>query len=215
MKSNRFPNHVGYVEGTVPDDIFDMIVSSAYEAKENDLKAVDTLVGNLEESYIMELPFYKHMEFEKYLLSICREYENNFNLMTYYPILSGDRPLSLNLKMLWANFQKKYEFNPVHHHTGLYSFVIWVKIPYDYRKEFEIDSCKNSKAKYPGTFAFYFSSSYGMVEEKTILLDPTFEKKIVLFPSNLSHCVYPFYTSDEYRISISGNLYLSQDQIQF
>jgi len=27
-----------------------------------------------------------------------------------------------------------------------------------------------------------------------------------MFPSQLIHAVYPFYTSDEYRISVSGNI---------
>ena len=30
-------------------------------------------------------------------------------------------------------------------------------------------------------------------------------KPILLFPSEMYHGVYPFYTSDDYRISVSGN----------
>ena len=37
-------------------------------------------------------------------------------------------------------------------------------------------------------------------------LDPSMEGYMVMFPSETQHCVYPFYTSDEERISISGNL---------
>jgi len=32
-----------------------------------------------------------------------------------------------------------------------------------------------------------------------------------MFPSLLAHCVYPFYTSDDYRISISGNIKFDSD----
>jgi hypothetical protein len=39
-------------------------------------------------------------------------------------------------------------------------------------------------------------------------VDKTFEGKIAFFPSKLSHCVYPFYSSDGIRISISGNIKL-------
>ena len=31
-----------------------------------------------------------------------------------------------------------------------------------------------------------------------------------MFPSYLNHMVYPFYTSDEYRISMSGNIFKEQ-----
>jgi len=29
---------------------------------------------------------------------------------------------------------------------------------------------------------------------------------MIIFPSIIQHGVYPFYTSDEYRISVSGNI---------
>ena len=39
--------------------------------------------------------------------------------------------VSLILESFWANYQYKHEFNPVHDHGGAFSFVIWMKIPYD------------------------------------------------------------------------------------
>jgi len=32
------------------------------------------------------------------------------------------------------------------------------------------------------------------------------EGRVVMFPAKLLHVVYPFYTSNGYRISIAGNL---------
>jgi len=29
---------------------------------------------------------------------------------------------------------------------------------------------------------------------------------MLIFPARMTHCVYPFYTSQDYRISISGNV---------
>ncbi|BCU96073.1 MAG: hypothetical protein CM15mV11_1480 [Caudoviricetes sp.] len=45
-------------------------------------------------------------------------------------------------------------------------------------------------------------------DAKHIPLDKNYEWKMVLFPSRMYHGVNPFYTSDEYRVSISGNLYI-------
>ena len=39
-------------------------------------------------------------------------------------------------------------------------------------------------------------------------MDKEVEGKMVLFPSSLKHCVYPFFECDETRISISGNIHL-------
>ena len=37
-------------------------------------------------------------------------------------------------------------------------------------------------------------------------VDKSFEGQMVMFPSKLQHLVYPFYTSDDYRITVSGNI---------
>ena len=46
------------------------------------------------------------------------------------------------------------------------------------------------------------------VESHIITLDHTYEGTILIFPAWLQHMVTPFYTSDDYRISVSGNLTL-------
>ena len=38
-------------------------------------------------------------------------------------------------------------------------------------------------------------------------LEPYNKGTMLFFPSSLSHTVYPFYTSDKERISISGNIH--------
>ena len=39
-------------------------------------------------------------------------------------------------------------------------------------------------------------------------IDKNWEGYMIMFPANLQHCVYPFYTSDETRISFAGNISL-------
>ena len=110
------------------------------------------------------------------------------------------------LGKLWVNYQSKHDFNPAHIHTGAFSFVIWVKIPYDYRKEQKVYPKVNGNE----TAAFYFSynSTLGGQESHHINLDSEWEWSMVFFPAKMYHGVNPFYTSDEKRISISGNVYV-------
>ena len=49
--------------------------------------------------------------------------------------------------------------------------------------------------------------NYG-VKATQIDVDKSFEGKGFMFPSKQSHMVYPFYTSNEYRITVSGNIRL-------
>ena len=42
-------------------------------------------------------------------------------------------------------------------------------------------------------------------------VDKSFEGQMLMFPAPLQHIVYPFYTSDESRITVSGNIKLWVD----
>ena len=106
----------------------------------------------------------------------------------------------------WINIQKKHEYNPLHDHKGTYSFVLYVQIPYSLKEEFNFQNCKNSNKQLNSLFCFTFVNQYGEICEYPLPIDKTWEGTLILFRSDLQHVVYPFFTSDDYRISISGNL---------
>jgi hypothetical protein len=107
----------------------------------------------------------------------------------------------------WVNYQKKYEINPLHKHTGLLSFVMWINIPYDINKELDLPYVKNSTVKKSATaFTFVYSDIHGTLCQQPFRIDKRGEGKFVVFHSQLHHMVYPFYTSDGHRISIAGNI---------
>lgn len=111
----------------------------------------------------------------------------------------------LILDKAWVNFQKKHEFNPVHNHTGLISFVIWIKIPYDIHQELECSPGNVSNENVAGHFSFLYTNSIGQINTLNIAVTKELEGTLLIFPSKLMHCVYPFYTSNDYRISVAGN----------
>jgi len=206
----RFPTHNGFIQAKISDEIYDILLSASEQSKSEKLDITDRLIGNLEETYdLTQMPFYQFNKVETYLRDLCGEFEQNFELMKSYKIFSAPNgSIDLNLKMLWVNYQKKYEFNPVHHHSGLYSFVIWMKIPYSCEEDEFKEKRGNPTQKYAGTFCFLDTDPVSGIEDFKIKLDSSYEKTILIFPSKLRHIVYPFYTSDDYRISISGNFYL-------
>jgi hypothetical protein len=107
---------------------------------------------------------------------------------------------------LWMNFQKKYEHNPLHRHDGQFSFVLWIEIPYDLEEEMKLSNAKDSNNPSNSVFSFVYNTCFGSIKQQHIPVDKSYEGSIIIFPSNLNHTVYPFHTSDDYRISISGNL---------
>jgi len=106
----------------------------------------------------------------------------------------------------WINFQKKHEFNPIHAHNGNYSFVIWLDIPYNIDDELEHPSVKNSNVPMASVFNLLYTAPDGSISTRPFFIDKKDCGKFIIFRSDMPHLVYPFRTSDEYRISISGNL---------
>ncbi len=111
------------------------------------------------------------------------------------------------MEMLWVNWQKKHEFNPLHAHSGEVSFVIWMKIPYNHEDEKKRPQAGEVYGQtHSGCFEFVCTNQLGQLTQYQYHLSTEYEGILVVFPASLRHQVYPFYTSDEDRISISGNL---------
>ena len=190
-----------YVLTDVPKDILDILYTCI---NEKGLKPInDELAGNLKHEY--SIPKGK-AAVSPFLMRLIIEHQKK------YPDFFKQAHSTLNYKHceielfnLWVNFQKKYEFNPMHVHDGLYSFVIWHKIPYKIDEEKARLKMKEID-KRAGMFAFLFTGLDGKIHSEALPVDNSWEGKCALFPAKLNHLVYPFYTSDDYRISISGNL---------
>ena len=113
----------------------------------------------------------------------------------------------------WVNYQKQNEFNPLHNHKGVYSFVIWMKIPYNWKRQNQKDIARKSNGPQIGSFQFTYSDILGEMRTHSYNLSSQDEETLLLFPSKLSHQVYPFYDCNEDRISISGNVSLNTMKI--
>jgi hypothetical protein len=100
----------------------------------------------------------------------------------------------------WINYQKKYEFNPIHSHTGIISAIIYIDIPEEIAKEKESIPI-DSNTRCPGELGFVHADNGIM---SNLHVTPT-TGDIYLFQSTLNHTVYPFH-SDAERISMSFNI---------
>ena len=110
------------------------------------------------------------------------------------------------LNGFWVNYQKQYEFNPPHNHSSNYSFVVFMKIPTHWKEQHELPMCVNSAIPCAGDFSFLLPDQNASIKLHKINLSPEYEGKMLFFPSSLTHQVYPFYGTEEERITISGNI---------
>jgi hypothetical protein len=162
--------------------------------------ASDKLAGNIEKEFFLHKSIEKLQEL---ILPLCVEYDRRFDYFKKINVLTKSGNLVLD--ELWVNFQKKHEFNPSHTHPGLLSFVIWLDIPFSIDDELSVANTYKSSSPVPGNFQFLYTNILGEIFPYSIPVDKTFNGTIALFPSKLTHLVYPFYTSDNFRITVSGN----------
>lgn len=199
----ELPN-IGIVEIKLSDEQFNY-VKQCIENKGESLKK--TLVGNIDNSYRLE------DKDNWFFNNVCKDamqcYKDCFvNLGETVPTTKNHDYV---LDAWWVNYQKKHEFNPLHDHTGVYSFVIWVKIPTEHEHQHELSIAKGVNpfgGSVAGDFAFHYTNIIGRQSTFVYNMGGYVEGSMVLFPSELRHCVYPFYECDEERVSISGNICL-------
>ena len=171
------------------------------------VKYNDQLAGNLQHEFLLK-------ESKKHTYNLVAplflQFDQQFNnYISKHPQLPENSPIEL--KNLWVNFQKKHEFNPLHDHTGIMSFVIWLKIPYLMEDELKVAPGASANPNLAGHFAFHFTDALGDIRTYHIPADKTSENTILLFPARLKHSVFPFYSSDDFRITVSGNFVIKSN----
>lgn len=173
---------------------------------ENTRSIKSNLAGHIDHSYVLDdCHDYTNKLFNS-LSQVYFETWPGYHEIVYRTIIHNNKNIDLCLTDLWVNFQGKNQVNPIHSHTGVFSFVIWVEIPYDIEEENKLSQISNSNYLVGANFQFFYLSSMGQIIDHNIPVDKTFEKKGCFFPSCLNHQVLPFYTSNNYRISVSGNI---------
>jgi hypothetical protein len=185
----------GVIKTRIPVRVFAELTADLQQ--QVDLKP-NTYNHNLAGHIETELAYKLNDSFRQCIELTFDEYRKRFN---FYPnhnyCIDNDT---------WVNFQKKHEYNPVHWHFQDISWVLWVTIPYDLNEEISAPNVKNSNSKYASKFQFIYNKLDGGIGMHLIDIDKSYEGMLIMFPSYLKHQVYPFQTSDEYRISIAGNV---------
>ena len=207
MINSTLLSGVGYVKDTIPYNIFAQLTEAASLARENAINVNKELAGAIKEEYSIVHSDFILGEFFDYIIELIGDYEQSFTTPISrdsftYPLLKMGFAPRESLISTWINFQKKNEYNPPHSHFGAYSFVIWLSLPYDTKKE---------KKLYKSSTDFNFQ----FIQDGKIQQCPldSSEGDIILFPADLWHSVQPFFLSDEFRVSISGNIFHPQQHI--
>ena len=199
----QLPNP-GLTRGVIPQEIYQALnkeIVDIHSDDSNTMKMNKSLAGQITKEYQITK---SRQLLDPYLEDMAKAYQQQWN---YYP-KENPNDNKLIVESVWVNMQKKLEVNPLHNHDGTLSFVAWLHIPFKLEDERNVENIKNSRTvELASTFQFIYSQVLGNVVNYPLFVDNGWEARIVMFPAKLLHMVYPFQTSDDYRISIAGNLY--------
>ena len=199
----QLPNP-GLTRGVIPQEIYQALnkeIVDIHSDDSNTLKMNNSLAGQITKEYQITK---SRQLLDPYLEDMAKTYQKHWN---FYPKENPNNN-KLTVESVWVNMQKKLEINPLHNHDGTLSFVAWLHVPFKLEEERNVENCKNSRTvELASTFQFVYSQVLGNIVNYPLFVDNGWEARIVMFPAKLLHMVYPFQTSDDYRISIAGNLH--------
>ena len=129
-----------------------------------------------------------------------------------YTVISGMNIPKEDMQIhgLWCNDQRKAEFNPIHSHDGMFSFVFYTKntITQEQATNNKWDKSHEGETQGNRPIAGSIELHYGepsFMNMASMLHFPQ-EGDLLIFPAWLRHSVYPFYCEGE-RISVAGNVH--------
>jgi len=198
MEILPLPNF-GVIQSFLPKDLYKSLLKECLSIKKPkprgpalDIDYKKKMISYLTEKGVSEHFFISEkntlsvIEFMKKMIQKYRE--------AFPGYLDGIRYLDKDVPMAfrtpWVNFQKKNEYLPLHEHGGVLSYNIWMQIPTD------------------SIFEYNYNSIIGKNLTHRIILTKKDEGRVVLFPAQLQHVVYPFYNTNKTRMSIAGNILL-------
>ena len=202
FEHSHLPN-VGLTQGMIPPEIYQALNKEIVDIHTNDRDIVrmnTSLAGQITKEYQItkSLPL-----LNPFLEEMGRAYQKQWD---YFPKENPNK--DLKVESVWVNMQKKLEVNPLHNHDGTLSFVAWLYVPFKLEDERNMPNCKMSRTmEIASTFQFFYTTVLGTIANCPMFVESGWEAKIIMFPAKLLHIVYPFQTSDDYRISIAGNLH--------
>lgn len=193
---------------------------------ENKKSAGDNLIGQIHqgEQLSMDYTLPELLQFRQVVENLGVSYIRHFVEFTKSQLL----PKKVEMDQLWSVHSFEGDYNPIHDHLtksimGI-SFTTWTKIPEQISKPGEEEPLSYNLYNSSGAIDGYINFTYGLNQtadpERLRPSQSRYIKpevgKLIMFPSWMQHCVYPFFGPGERR-TVAGNLNcfnMTQEQLE-
>jgi hypothetical protein len=184
-------SNLNFVAEKIPQDIYYSLLDYTRKRRLDEVWNMNSrLAGALDQQSSLSEWKYECPGLEEYLLDrVNGIWDWVYTTCPWEFNKTKDITRFIRLHNLWANYQKKYQYNPMHVHSGVVSFVIFVDIPYG-----------------PEERDNFYSDGAFQMEKEVLPVDSSWNGTILMFPSTTNHAVYPFRSTDKERTTVSGNI---------
>ena len=166
----------------------DVIIEDDEKSKK--LNNGNQLAGKFTKEFLLEMEFMKKIKWAEFLAAAVSQW-----------VMNDSNKKLKNFEMIrsWIVRQFKNEYNPVHHHSGHVSGVVYLRVPENLGNTGQENKTTNENGH-----LLLIHGSMNLFSKPTYLIKPKVGD-FYLFPNYLLHTVYPFSGSDEERRSVSFN----------
>ena len=112
----------------------------------------------------------------------------------------------LAFSRFWCRASLDGDYQSIHDHQGIFTFVVWLTVPFEGADERQVQAGVRPEAS---DFVLVYPDTCGQLQKRNFVLGKGAEGKMLFFPSDINHIVYPHYTTQEYRIALAGDVALN------
>ena len=196
MQSVQFPN-LGYVRSSVEESQIKQLRAWIDGIDDSTATINHSHVGVIEREYEITHQPAKD-ELSNILGPMCQKYCEDM----HYTV----EPRPMGLTTAWCNLQQSGEYFAAHTHNGVFSFALWLEVPFTQQDEREWREARGKSGRETASFQFHYTDALGRITPNVLEVDRSWEREIVVFPGEMMHSVTPYYSTDARRVVVSGNV---------
>ena len=196
MQSVQFPN-LGYVRTSVVDHQLKQLLAWVDSIDSDTTPINHSHVGTVAREYEITSEPVKQ-ELSNILAPMVQQYVNDMHITV------EQRPMGLTTA--WCNLQTSGEYFAAHTHTGVFSFALWLRVPFTQADERAWREARGKSGRETASFQFHYTDALGRITPNVLEVDRSWENEIIVFPGEMMHSVTPYYSTDDSRIVVSGNV---------
>ena len=193
------------LQGSLPSNLIKILDDKATDLLEINALAKEWdhsmhLAGNVKQEVRYPPDFLNSDEFKPVIAALQIIVQQYISIPPASDTISVNEVGSMSISSMWIVSQYAGDFNPMHVHDGELSGVIYTRIPPDLKEEYKKEDhfpCVGDIHFMCGQAAKFSGHNFQATPKVG---------DIFLFPSWLSHEVYPFRTPNQERRSMSFNL---------